>query len=503
MPVNPIMKIHQRDNVVVALEPIKKGDMVSFNNVHIEVAVDIRVGHKIAIEDIAVGQNIIKYGAPIGHAIQPIKAGSLVHVHNIATNLEGILHYTYEPEDKHTIASSISSDVTFDGYVRPNGDVGIRNEIWIINTVGCINKVAEKLVYSARQGFKGRGIDGIHFFSHPYGCSQLGDDHKNTQKILAGLVNHPNAAGVLVLGLGCENNNIEEFKKVLNERGPIDARRVKFLNTQDVEDEHQQGMAMLEELVSYAESFSRKQVPISRLRVGLKCGGSDGFSGITANPLLGVYSDTLVSYGGTTILTEVPEMFGAETILMNRCVSEEVFLKCVNMINNFKKYFMRYDQVIYENPSPGNKEGGISTLEEKSLGCIQKGGTSPVVDVLDYGEAVSLNGLNLLNGPGNDIVAVTALAASGAHIVLFTTGRGTPLGGPVPTVKVSTNSELANRKKNWIDFDAGVILENKTMEDVSKEFFKYILDVVSGRVLTKNEENDFREIAIFKDGVTL
>lgn len=503
MTASPVLKIHERDNVAVALVPIKKGNPLSFNNVHIEVAEDIGVGHKIAIEDVAAGQNIIKYGAPIGHATQPIKAGSLVHVHNIATNLEGILDYTYEPEDKTTTNPSSACQITFEGYVRPNGDVGIRNEIWIVNTVGCVNKVAESLVYSARHHFKGRNIDGIHFFSHPYGCSQLGEDHKNTQKILAGLVNHPNAGGVLVLGLGCENNNIEEFKKVLKEQGPIDINRVKFLNSQDVEDEHQEGMAILEELVSYAENFSRQQVPVSKLKVGLKCGGSDGFSGITANPLLGVFSDTLVSLGGTTILTEVPEMFGAETILMNRCVSEEVFQKCVKMINNFKEYFIRYDQVIYENPSPGNKKGGISTLEEKSLGCIQKGGTSPVVDVLDYGDPVSLNGLNLLYGPGNDIVAVTALVASGAHLILFTTGRGTPLGGPVPTVKVSTNSVLADSKKNWIDFDAGVILQDKTMEDVSKEFFEYILDVISGRVLAKNEENDFREIAIFKDGVTL
>ena len=503
MPKNQMIRIHEKDNVAIALEPIKKGTIVETNGIRIEAVEDIGVGHKMAICDIAIGEDIIKYGAPIGHAIQPIKAGNLVHVHNIATNLDGILEYTYQPENRDKIKRSQNHHATFDGYMRSNGDVGIRNEIWIINTVGCVNKVAERLVHSAREHFKGRKIDGIHFFAHPYGCSQLGDDHRNTQNILAGLVNHPNAGGVLVLGLGCENNNIGEFKKVLKERGSIDPDRVKFLNTQDVEDEQQEGKATLEDLVSYAERFSRQQVPISKLRIGLKCGGSDGFSGITGNPLLGVYSDTLVSCGGTTILTEVPEMFGAETILMNRCVSEEVFQKCFNMINDFKEYFIRHGQVIYENPSPGNKEGGISTLEDKSLGCTQKGGTSLVMDVLAYGQPVALNGLNLLNGPGNDIVAVTALAASGVHLILFTTGRGTPLGGPVPTVKVSTNSELANRKKNWIDFDAGVLLEDETMEYVSNRFFEYIVDVASGRVSTKNEDNDFREIAIFKDGVTL
>ena len=505
MAINRTIKINEMDNVIIALEPIKEGNLVETEGVSIKVLEDIGVGHKIAIKDITPKEDILKYGAPIGHATQSIQAGSLVHVHNTKTNLEGILEYSYEPEELEGLMGKgdMSESPTFDGYIRDNGDVGIRNEIWIINTVGCVNKVAERLVYSARNYFKDRKVDGIHFFSHPYGCSQLGEDHRNTQNILAGLVNHPNAGGVLVLGLGCENNNIEEFTKVLEEGGPIDINRVKFLNTQDVEDEQKEGMAILEELVAYAEKFSREPVPISKLKVGLKCGGSDGFSGITGNPLLGVYSDMLVSYGGTTILTEVPEMFGAETILMNRCVSEEVFNKCVKMINDFKEYFIRHDQVIYENPSPGNKDGGITTLEDKSLGCTQKGGTSPVVDVVDYGYTIRQKGLNLLNGPGNDIVAVTALAAAGAHIVLFTTGRGTPLGGPVPTVKVSTNSDLAKKKKNWIDFDAGVVVGESTMDETSKVFFEYILDVASGRVNVKNEKNDFREIAIFKDGVTL
>ncbi len=314
------------------------------------------------------------------------------------------------------------------------------------------------------------------------------------------MVNHPNAGGVLVLGLGCENNNIREFKKVLGEYNP---HRVKFLNLQDVEDEHKEGMKLIEGLVEYAEGFKRQALSISELKVGLKCGGSDGLSGITANPLVGVFSDMLVGCGGTTILTEVPEMFGAETILMNRCITREIFQKSVNMINNFKKYFMRYNQTIYENPSPGNKEGGITTLEEKSLGCIQKGGSSAVVDVLKYGESTVKRGLNLLDGPGNDMVAVTALAAAGAHLILFTTGRGTPLGGPVPTVKIATNTDMAKRKRSWIDFNAGVLVEDKEMDRVKEQFFQYVLDIASGKERAKNEENGFREIAIFKDGVTL
>ncbi|HZJ82744.1 MAG TPA: altronate dehydratase family protein [Clostridia bacterium] len=496
-----IILINKEDNVVTALLPLKKGTIVRVDNRDIEVSEDIDVGHKMAIEDILEDRDIIKYGAPIGHARQAINSGSFVHVHNISTNLDGVLEYVYQPENVDVVESNCNA--SFQGYLRPDGDVGIRNEIWIINTVGCVNKVAERLVHLARNEYAHRKIDGIHFFSHPYGCSQMGDDQRNTQDILAGLVNHPNAGGVLVLGLGCENNNIEEFQRVLKERGPWDPNRVKFLNTQDVEDEEQEGMELLGELVTYAEEFARQSVPMSKLKVGLKCGGSDGFSGITGNPLLGLYSDALVACGGTSLLTEVPEMFGAETILMNRCVSEEVFNRCVDMINDFKEYFIRHDQVIYDNPSPGNKEGGISTLEEKSLGCTQKGGTSPVIDVLEYGQPATKKGLNLLNGPGNDIVAVTALAASGAHLVLFTTGRGTPLGGPVPTVKISTNSDLARKKKNWIDFDAGVIVKDETMEDVAEEFFRYITDLASGKRTTRNEERDFREIAIFKDGVTL
>ncbi len=448
------------------------------------VEVNLEDGHKYALRDIRAGEDIIKYGNPIGHATYDIKAREHVHSHNVKTNLSGNLEYTYEP--RFYDIPTESGERTFMGYIRENGDVGIRNDVWIVNTVGCVNKVAEKIAEKT----------GAFHFPHPFGCSQLGDDQSITQKILRGMVNHPNAAGVLVLGLGCENNNIEVFKNILGEYNPA---RVKFLNTQDVEDDVAEGVKIVKELQKYAEKFTRVPVPVSRLKLGLKCGGSDGYSGISANPLVGRLSDKLIAMGGSCVLTEVPEMFGAEHLLMQRCESREVFDKTVSLINDFKDYYTRHNQVIYENPSPGNKKGGITTLEEKSLGCVQKGGLSKVVDVLDYGDTVKKNGLSLLNGPGNDIVAITNLMAAGVHIILFTTGRGTPVGAPVPTVKIATNHDLAERKSGWIDFDASPTLSGNPL---TNELFDYIIKVAEGEE-TKNEVHGYREISIFKDGVTL
>ena len=447
------------------------------------VAVDTETGHKQALCDISSGESVIKYGFCIGKATCDIKKGERVHTNNLKTALHQREEYSYEPVK---ISENKREPVMIEAYVRKDGSVGIRNEIWIIPTVGCVNGIARRLAE----------LTGAHFFTHPYGCSQLGGDHATTQKILRGLVMHPNAAGVLVLGLGCENNNIAEFKKVLGETDP---ERVKFLNSQDFEDDIAEGIRLIGELKEYADGFKRQPVPISELKIGLKCGGSDGFSGITANPLIGRLSDKVISMGGTCVLTEVPEMFGAETILMNRCVSREVFDRTVSLINNFKDYFVNHGQEIYENPSPGNKAGGISTLEEKSLGCTQKGGASAVTDVLDYGDIAQKSGLNLLNGPGNDIVAVTNLTACGCQMVLFSTGRGTPLGAPVPTVKVATNSGLFSHKRPWIDFNAGGIINGENLDD---SFFDYVVKVANGEE-TANERNGYREIAIFKDGVTL
>ena len=486
------LKINSDDNVGVALRDIEKDEVM----LGIKAKNAIPKGHKIALVDISQSENVIKYGYPIGHATVSIEAGQHVHTHNLKTNLKGVLEYQYEPK---LAEKSEKKQGTFMGYKRANGKVGIRNEVWIINTVGCVNKIAEKIVKESER-FLGKGVDGIYTYTHPFGCSQLGDDHVHTQQTLANMVNHPNAGAVLVLGLGCENNNVDEFKKVL---GDWDSERVKFLVAQDSEDEVEEGINIVSQLVEYASKFEREEVCISNLVIGLKCGGSDGLSGITANPLVGSLSDRLVEHGGTTILTEVPEMFGAETILMSRCESEELFNKTVDLINNFKEYFIRYNQEVYENPSPGNKDGGITSLEDKALGCTQKGGTSNVTDVLDYGESVHQAGLNLLKSPGNDMVAVTALMSAGAHIVLFTTGRGTPLGAPVPTVKISSNSELAQRKSSWIDFDAGALLEDISMNNLTDKFFEYILDLASGKIQAKNEINGYREISIFKDGVTL
>ena len=458
--------------------------MIIHKNDNVEVREN---GHKYAIKPILKGENVIKYGSPIGHATCDIAEGEHVHTHNLKTNLKDNLEYEYKPVSYGV--TSGKSERFFLGYIRENGDVGIRNDVWIVNTVGCVNNVAKELAKRT----------GALYFPHPYGCSQLGDDQGVTQKILKGLISHPNAGGVLVLGLGCENNNIAEMKRVIGEYNPS---RVKFLNCQDVEDEIAAGVSIIKELQDYASTFKREKVNISRLKIGLKCGGSDGYSGISANPLVGALCDKMVESGASCALTEVPEMFGAEHLLMERCESYEVFLKTVSLINNFKDYFTRHNQVIYENPSPGNKAGGITTLEEKSLGCVQKGGLSPVVDVLDYGDKITKNGLSLLNGPGNDIVAVTNLTAASVHMILFTTGRGTPLGAPVPTVKISTNKALAEKKSGWIDFDASPILEGASISELSDSLLDYILDVASGSK-TLNEINDFREIAIFKDGVTL
>ena len=491
------IRIDKRDNVMVALKDLESAYILEDEGLTMELLEDVGPGHKIATRDIKKGEDIIKYGYPIGRATENILKGQWVHTHNTKTNLEGTIEYKYNPNfDKIAKKEGPSK---FMGYRRANGDVGIRNEIVIVPTVGCINGIAEMMTKTFANQIEADDVDDIHLYKHNYGCSQLGDDLENTRNILIDIVKHPNVGGALVIGLGCENNIIEEF---IDHMGDFDKSRIKFLKTQTVGDEIEEGVKLLNEIYETIKDDTREEVPISELKIGLKCGGSDGFSGITANPLLGELSDYLISRGGTTILTEVPEMFGAETILMDRAESKEVFEDIVSLINNFKEYFIRHDQPIYENPSPGNKEGGITTLEDKSLGCTQKGGKSTVVDVLAYGEPVKKNGLNLLDSPGNDLVSSTALGASGCHMVLFSTGRGTPFGSFVPTVKVSTNTPLFNLKPHWIDFNAGVILEDVTMDELLDEFLNYIIEVASGK-LTNNEKNGFKEMAIFKTGVTL
>lgn len=492
------IKINPADSVVVCLQPQKKGDVINVDGKSIVVNQDTPAGHKVLISDAPMGTDIIKYGYPIGHSTVDLKEGDWVNEDNLKTNLSGTLEYTYSPVNESL--SIKNENRTFKGYVRKNGEVGVRNEIWIVPTVGCVNGIAEKLASMLRAETNCEGIDSVYAWHHNYGCSQLSGDHENTRKVLRDLTLHPNAGGVLVLGLGCENNQPDEFEKLL---GDYDKERIKFLVVQKVQgDELNVGMDLLREIYNIAKNDKREDVSVSKLRVGLKCGGSDGFSGITANPLVGKFSDWLVAQGGTSILTEVPEMFGAETILMNRCETEELFEKTVKMVNDFKEYFLSHGEPVGENPSPGNKAGGISTLEDKALGCTQKCGRAPVSGVLEYGDRLETNGLNLLSAPGNDLVASTALASAGCQIVLFTTGRGTPFGTFVPTMKISTNPTLAAQKPNWVDFSAGQLIEGKTMDEVLPQFIDKILSVASGEK-SRNEINDYREISIFKNGVTL
>ena len=491
------LKINPADSVVVCLQPKKKGDIIEIDGLKVVVSQDTPAGHKVLIKDAPKGTDIIKYGYPIGHAKEDLKAGDWVNENNLKTNLSGTLEYTYNPVSQELDIKK--ENRTFKGYVRKNGDVGVRNEIWIVPTVGCVNGIAERLVDALKKETGEKGIDAIHAWHHNFGCSQLSGDHENTRKVLRDICLHPNAGAVLVLSLGCENNQPDDFMKML---GDYDKDRIKLLITQKVDDEMEAGMEILRELYDIARQDKRTEVPVSKLRVGLKCGGSDGFSGITANPLVGEFSDWLVAQGGTSVLTEVPEMFGAETILMNRCRTEDLFNQTVSMINNFKEYFLSHGEPVGENPSPGNKAGGISTLEDKALGCTQKCGKAPVSGVMEYGDRLEHDGLNLLSAPGNDLVAATALASCGCHLVLFTTGRGTPFGTFVPTMKIATNPYLASHKKNWIDFSAGQLVEGRTMQELVPEFIDKVLAVASGE-LAKNEENGYREISIFKNGVTL
>lgn len=489
------IQIHPNDNVAVALCPLPAGKEVCISGETITLSEEIPQGHKFTLHALNEGEQIIKYGCPIGVLTTSAEPGVWIHTHNLKTGLGELLTYTYDPQPAHL---SCTEPVYFQGYRRSNGKAGIRNGIWIIPTVGCVNNIATAIERQA-QKYVAENIEEIAAFPHPYGCSQMGDDQEHTRQILADLINHPNAGAVLVLGLGCENSNIEELKKYI---GDYDPQRVRFLVAQECEDEIAAALDIIKDLAAYAGQFHREPIPCSELVIGMKCGGSDGLSGITANPVVGGFSDRLIARGGTTILTEVPEMFGAETQLMNRCETKELFDQTVDLINDFKNYFKSHNQTIYENPSPGNKKGGISTLEDKSLGCTQKSGSAAVKGVLAYGEPVHAKGLNLLSAPGNDLVASTALAASGAHIVLFTTGRGTPFASPVPTMKISTNTNLAERKSNWIDFNCGTMIEGETLDILSDKLFDFVLRVASGEKV-KSEAAGFHDMAIFKQGVTL
>ena len=493
-----VIRIHPQDNVLVALHPVAKGETVHADALAVTAAEDIPQGHKLAARAIARGENVVKYGFAIGSASTDIPAGAWVHTHNMHTNLSDKVEYAYYPEEAPTPPAPAVPE-TFLGYRRKDGRAAVRNELWIIPTVGCVNDVAKKLAEQNQDLVTGN-IDGLYAFTHPFGCSQTGEDHAQTRRLLAALARHPNAGAVLVLHLGCENLQHDQFVKELGEYDPA---RVMFLTCQEVEDEFAAGRDILKQLAAYAGRFQREPVPVSELVVGMKCGGSDGLSGITANPVIGRFSDMLVARGGTTMLTEVPEMFGAEGLLMNRCADRAVFEKAAAMLNGFKDYFLRHGEVVYDNPSPGNKAGGITTLEDKSCGCVQKGGTASIMDVVGYGGEVKTRGLNLLYGPGNDLVSATAMTAAGAHLILFSTGRGTPFGAPAPTIKVATNTPLAEKKAGWIDFNADAVADGEiTIEEAAQALMERVL-AAAGGARTKAEQHGFREISIFKDGVVL
>ncbi len=488
--INPI------DNVAVCLREHQKGEVVE----GVTLLEAIPRAHKVALKDIKKGQDIIKYGSPIGHATKDIKVGEHVHTQNVATNLDDVITYKYEPNYPEVLGYK-DTKRTVDVYERKNGEYGVRNELWIVQTVGCISQNAHNIIEEFKKRYDTSDIDGIYTFNHPFGCSQMGGDLKLTRTILADIALHPNAGGVLVLSLGCEENQMAGFIEELGDR--YDKDRTRFLICQEVEDEVEVGVKLLKELYDNMKNDKRVTRPLSVLRIGLKCGGSDGMSGITANPLLGRFSDFLSINGATTLLGEVPEMFGAEKLLMARAKDEATFNEIVKLINDFKLYFKNHHQVIYDNPSPGNKAGGITTLEDKSLGCTQKGGASKVMGVVEMGGRIKNKGLNLISTPGNDLVACTTLAAAGCQIVLFTTGRGTPFGTFCPTMKIATNTDLATKKANWIDYNAGDLVDKKTMDELLEDFIDLVCDVASGKKLSKNEQNGFREISIFKDGVVL
>jgi len=496
-----IVRVDPADQVGVALRPLVVGEVLTVAGHALTVADPIATGHKIALAAIAAGDDVRRYGWPIGRATAAIAAGRHVHSHNLATKLSGEEPYRYDPAPVRAPApASVPGRAQgFRGYVRGDGSVGTRNQIWVIPTVGCVGRTAQRVAMAAA---KASGVDDVLAFAHPFGCSQLGDDLDGTARVLAALACHPNAGGVLLLGLGCEENQLS----ALLDRLPPERRdRVRSVGAQLSADEYGDAARAIAELGEIAGQDRRTEVGLDALRLGLKCGGSDGFSGLTANPLIGRAADAVTAAGGTAILTEIPEMFGAERLLMARTRDEATFDRLIALVNDFKRYFLDHGEPISENPSPGNVEGGITTLEEKSLGAVQKGGRAIVTDVLGYGERVRRPGLVVLEAPGNDAVSTTALAAAGATLTLFSTGRGTPLGSPVPTMKLATNHGLAARKPGWIDFDAGAVLDAPPeggLDATADALMARICAVASGEP-ARNEVNEEREIALWKRGVTL
>ncbi len=491
------MRAHVSDDVAAALRDLTAGEIADIEGVPTVLREDIPAGHKFALRHLERGEAVRRYGADIGIMSEPAQRGALVHSHNLATALIGEVAYARDTGDAAHAASTARSLPAWRGYRRADGRWATRNEIWLLPTVGCVAPLVEDIAREANALHAGK-LDGIVGFGHPHGCSQLGDDLAGTRAALAGLCDNPNAGGVLLIGLGCESNQLDDLVALVPEGSRA---KIRMMRAQEPGDEHERALELIAQLVEELAPLEREEAPAAALTVGLKCGGSDALSGLTANPLLGRFTDQLVASGGKAVLTEIPEIFGAERALFSRAVSREVFEAAGALLNRFKRYFLEQGQPVSENPSPGNIAGGITTLEEKSLGAVQKGGNAPLVDVLDYGAAAQVPGLTLLEAPGNDAVSSTALAAAGATLIVFTTGRGTPLGFPVPTVKVSSNSQLAQSKAGWIDFDAGRVLGEGTGA-VSEDFARRMIAIASGE-RTAAERSGQRVIALWKRGVTL
>ncbi len=488
-----LLQLHPTDNVAVARVQVAAGEEIQLGPVVVRVSEPIAAGHKVAIRPIAAGEAILKYGQRIGLAGTHIDVGSWVHVHNVnAARLETEYEYCNELIEPSKPAESR----TFMGFRRADGKVGTRNYVALISTVNCsattARYVAMELAKSDLRDFP--NVDGVIPLVHKGGCafSFGGEDHQQLNRTLAGFARHPNIAARLILGLGCETaqaGHLQSDHGLMQLGGPSASRSngplPMVLNIQEVGGVRKtvdRAVGVLRDLLVQANDVRREPIPVSELLVGLECGGSDGASGITANPALGYASDLMVAHGGTAILSEIPEVYGAEQLLTRRSISREVADALLDRIHWWEDYAQRHHASIDNNPSYGNKQGGLTTIFEKSLGAVAKGGTSPLRAVYKYAEPVTERGFVLMDTPGYDPASVTGMVAGGAQVIVFTTGRGSCFGcKPAPTIKVATNTPMFNRMREDMDINAGTILEGATVEDVGREIFEMIIATASGR----------------------
>jgi len=533
-----LIKVHPSDNVAVALVNLKAGEVVTFEGQDIKVVSDVKAKHKIALTDLQSGDKIIMYGVLVGKANTPIMLGDVLTINNVKHESAKV---TQKTDTTGWSAPNVDKwkDKTFMGYHREDGQVGTANTWLFFPLVFCENRniellkdIFEKELLTQKSNShrmllrslvnEGDGntavepeqttnvFDNIEvkFITHPGGCGGIRQDSESLARLLAGYVKNPNVAGATVLSLGCQNLQIDIFNKALEAISPNNKKPVLMYEQQQMGTVDEMLTAIIKnsfEAIKEANKIERQPAPLSKLKVGLECGGSDGFSGISANPTLGYTSDMLVALGGTAILAEFPELCGVEQELVNRCVEEDKANKFLGLMQAFEKSVVDAGSGFDMNPSPGNIKDGLITDAMKSAGAAKKGGTSPVVDVLDYGEYVTNPGLNLLCTPGNDVESTTAMVGSGANIVLFTTGLGTPTGNPItPVIKVSSNSELAAKMSDIIDVDTGdVIKGEKTIEEMAETMLQYIIDVASGTIKSKASILNQDDFIPWKRGVSL